>query len=82
MPSIFKGEARPRELDIKYATLLVEAQQKIRKPVLVISLGGLYLEQQSVDALIKAGIPVYPSADRAIWAYANLNRYGEKQFHG
>jgi acyl-CoA synthetase (NDP forming) len=42
----------------------------------------LFLEQQSVDALIKAGIPVYPSAERAIWAYANLKRYGEKQFHG
>lgn len=79
---IFQGRGVTPELDLKYATLLVEAQQKIREPFLGISLGGLFLEQQSVDALIKAGIPVYPSAERAIWAYANLKRYGEKQFHG
>jgi acyl-CoA synthetase (NDP forming) len=79
---IFQGRGATPELDIKYATLLVEAQQKIRKPFLVISLGGLYLEQKSGGALINAEIPAYPSAERAIWAYANLSRYGEKQFHG
>jgi acyl-CoA synthetase (NDP forming) len=79
---IFQGRGVTPELDIKYATLLVQAQQKIRKPFLVVSLGGMYLEEQSVNALIKAGIPVYPSAERAIWAYANLYRYGEKSFHG
>jgi len=79
---IFQGRGVTPELDFKYATLLVDAQRKICKPFLVVSLGGMYLEQQSVNALIKAGIPVYPSAERAIWAYANLYRYGEKSFHG
>jgi acetyltransferase len=79
---IFQGRGLTPELNIQYATLLVQAQQEVRKPFLVVSLGGLYLEQQSVNALIKAGIPVYPSAERAIWAYANLYRYGEKSFHG
>jgi acyl-CoA synthetase (NDP forming) len=78
---IFQGRGATPDLDIKYATLLIEAQQKIRKPFLAVSLGGMYLEPQSVNALIKAGIPVYPSAERAIWAYANLYHYGEKQFH-
>jgi len=79
---IFQGRGVTPELDMKYATLLVQAQQKIRKPFMVVSLGGMYLEEQSVNALVKAGIPVYPSAERAIWAYANLYRYGEKSFHG
>ena len=79
---IFQGRGVTPELDIKYATLLIEVQRRIRKPFLVVSLGGLYLEQQSVSVLINAGIPVYPSAERAIWAYANLYRYGERQIHG
>jgi acyl-CoA synthetase (NDP forming) len=79
---IFQGRGVTPELDMKYATLLVQAQQKVRKPFLAISLGGMYLEPQSVNTLTKAGIPVYPSAERAIWAYANLYRYGERSFHG
>jgi acyl-CoA synthetase (NDP forming) len=79
---IFQGRGVTPELDMKYATLLVQAQQKVRKPFLAISLGGMYLEPQTVNTLTKAGIPVYPSAERAIWAYANLYRYGERSFHG
>ncbi len=79
---IFQGRGATPRLDINYATLLIEAQQKVRKPFLAISPGGMVLEPQSVNALIKAGIPVYPSAERAIWAYANLYHYGEKRFHG
>jgi acyl-CoA synthetase (NDP forming) len=79
---IFQGRGVTPELDMKYATLLVQAQKKVRKPFLAISLGGMYLEPQSVNTLTKAGIPVYPSAERAIWAYANLYRYGERSFHG
>ena len=79
---IFQGRGVTPELDMKYATLLVQAQQKVRKPFLAISLGGMYLEPQTVNTLTKAGIPVYPSAERAIWAYANLYRYGERSSHG
>lgn len=79
---VFQGRGLTRELDIKYASLLIEAQRRIQKPFLVVSLGGMYLERESVNALLKAGIPVYPSAERAIWAYANLYNYGKRQEDG
>jgi len=76
---VFQGRGVTRELDLKYVNLLIEAQRKVGKPFLVVSLGGMYLERESVHALVKARIPVYPSAERAIWAYANLYHYSKRE---
>jgi len=76
---IFQGRGITPELDLKYTTLLIEAQRKVRKPFLVVSLGGMYLEKESMGALLRAGIPVYPSAERAIWAYSNLYHFVKRR---
>ncbi|MBI5967373.1 MAG: hypothetical protein HY882_05895 [Deltaproteobacteria bacterium] len=46
---------------------------------MVVSLGGMYLEKESMGALLRAGIPVYPSAERAIWAYSNLYHFMKRR---
>lgn len=79
---IFQGRGATPELDKKYAALLTEAQREVQKPFLAVSLGGMYLESESRKRLQGAGIPIYPSAERALWAYSNLCAYGEKRFHG
>ncbi len=79
---IFQGRGITPELNLQYAHSLTEAQQEVRKPFLAVALGGLYLEQKARDILTEAGIPVYPSAERALWAYANLYRYGKRLKEG
>ncbi len=79
---VFQGRGATPDLDYKFATLLVEAHQKVKKPFLVVSLGGMYLERGSISALLQAGIPIFPTAERAVWAYANLYQYGKKWFNG
>lgn len=79
---IFQGRGITPELNLQYAHSLTEAQREVRKPFLAVALGGLYLEQKARDILTEAGIPVYPSAERALWAYANLYRYGKRLKEG
>ena len=75
---VFQGQGATPELDIRYANLLIEAQRKIQKPFLAVSIRGENLAPESGNALVKAGIPIYPSAERAIWAYANLYHHGQR----
>jgi acetyltransferase len=76
---VFQGQGATPELDIRYATLLIEARRKIQKPFLAVSIGGQNLGPESGKSLVKAGIPVYPSAERALWAYANLYHHGQRK---
>ena len=76
---LFQGQGATPELDIQYATLLIEAKRKIPKPFLAVAVGGPNLATESGKALVKAGIPVYPSAERALWAYANLYHHGQRK---
>jgi acyl-CoA synthetase (NDP forming) len=76
---IFQGRGLTPALNLRYAQTLAEAQREIRKPFLAVALGGLYLEQEARNILTKAGIPVYSSAERALWAYTALYRYGQRR---
>lgn len=69
---ILQGRGATAELDFQYASGVIEAHRKIGKPFIAISLGGMYLEDKSKEALLKAGIPIFPSAERALWAYSHL----------
>jgi acyl-CoA synthetase (NDP forming) len=71
---ILQGRGATPELDYQYATGIIEAQGKIEKPFMAISLGGMYLEDKSKEVLLEAGIPIFPSAERALWAYSHLAR--------
>ncbi|KPK85819.1 MAG: hypothetical protein AMJ94_18585 [Deltaproteobacteria bacterium SM23_61] len=75
---VLQGRGATAELDYRYANGVIEAHRKIGKPFIAISLGGMYLEDKSKKALLEAGIPIFPSAERALWAYSHLTRYGEK----
>jgi acyl-CoA synthetase (NDP forming) len=76
---LLQGRGATAELDAQYARLVTETRKRVRKPFMAISLGGMYLEEESRKALLEAGIPVYPSAERALWAYSRLSQYGERQ---
>jgi acyl-CoA synthetase (NDP forming) len=75
---ILQGRGATAELDSQYTNGIIEAHRKIGKPFIAISLGGMYLEDKSKEALLKAGIPIFPSAGRALRAYSYLARYGER----
>ena len=75
---LFQGRGITPELNLQYAHSLAEVQREVRKPFLAVALGGLYLEQEARNVLTKAGIPVYSSAERALWAYVHLYRYGQR----
>jgi len=75
---ILQGRGATAELDEQYARGAIEAQRKVGKPFIAISLGGMYLEEKSRKALLEAGIPIFPSAERALWAYSHLARHGER----
>ncbi len=75
---LLQGRGATAELDYQYASGVIEAHRKIGKPFMAISLGGMYLEDKSKEALREAGIPIFPSAERALWAYSHLTRYGGK----
>ena len=79
---LLQGRGATAELDAQYARLVTEARKKVRKPFMAISLGGMYLEEESRKALLEAGIPVYSSAERALWAYSRLYQYGERHLDG
>jgi acyl-CoA synthetase (NDP forming) len=74
---ILQGRGATAELDHQYASGVIKAHRKIGKPFIAISLGGMYLEEPSKKALLEAGIPIFPSAERALWAYSHFTRYGE-----
>jgi acyl-CoA synthetase (NDP forming) len=76
---LLQGRGATAELDNQYARLVIETRKKVRKPFMAISLGGMYLEEESRKALLEAGIPVYPSAERALWAYSRLFQDGERR---
>lgn len=75
---ILQGRGATAELDYQYAGGIMEARRKVEKPFMAISLGGMYLEERSKEALLAAGIPIFPSAERALWAYSRLAGYGER----
>ncbi len=74
---LLQGRGATAELDEQYARGVVETRRKVGKPFIAVSLGGMYLEEKSRKALLEAGIPIFPSAERALWAYSHLARYGE-----
>ena len=57
--------------------MIVKASQKGRKPIIVVSPpGSLDLERLDIECrLCEAGIPVYPSMERAAKAIADVKRY-------
>jgi len=79
---LLQGRGATAELDEQYSHWVIETQKKVRKPFMAVSLGGMYLEEESKKALLEANIPVYPSAERALWAYARLYQYGERRLDG
>jgi acetyltransferase len=79
---LLQGRGATAELDAQYAHQVTETRKKVRKPFMAISLGGMYLEEGSRKALLEAGIPVYPSAERALWAYSRLFQYGKRGLDG
>ena len=79
---LLQGRGATAELDAQYARLVIETRKKMGKPFMAVSLGGMYLEEESRKTLLEANIPVYPSAERALWAYSHLFRYGERRLDG
>jgi acyl-CoA synthetase (NDP forming) len=57
--------------------MIVKARQKVSKPIIVVSPpGSLDLERLDIECrLSEAGIPVYPSMERAARAIADVRRY-------
>jgi len=63
-------------LDEKIVEIIPELATKYKKPVLCCAAGGRYTRRQ-VEKLEASGMPVYPTPERAVKAFAALARYSE-----
>jgi len=75
------GTALSAEMNRKYAEALVDTQRKIHKPFVVV---GIPIRDQSVgEYFYAAGIPFFPSVERAMRTYARVHAYQKwARIHG
>jgi acyl-CoA synthetase (NDP forming) len=65
-------------LEPKVADIMMQLNKKYKKPLLVCATGSGYTQKQ-VRKLESGGIPVYPTPERAVAAFAALYNYSKSQ---
>lgn len=77
---LFMGRGAVPEENWRYAAGLAAARERLGKPFLAVSMGDFYLDPKARDLLVKAGIPVFSSAERALKAYAQIYFLGRRKW--
>ncbi len=72
---VILGRGASREMNEQYVESLIRAGKSSGKAIIAIAFPGMLTEEELLEPLYEAGIPVYPTPERAIRAYAKLWRF-------